>query len=191
MQIAADAAALGGARQLSLNADLDTVDSTVYDLAVANHATGVDWDLIDNDRGVHVVASRTFESFFAKLYGYDTFTVSAESDARYEPVTGADGLFPLTLDCDCADDGTPVLPNDDPGGEEQPVEEEEEPVPGCDNLYPIALSTQTLAGNAPGATLIDIYNGVQPGNFGWMSWEGTPNTPDLVARLTPPGNSHI
>lgn len=190
MQIAADAAALGGARQLSLNADSATVGTTVVDLAVANDADAdkVTWKLISNDRGVHVVAARTFDSFFAKLFGYDNFTVSAESKARYEPVTGVDKLFPLTLDCDCVDDGEPVPPNDDPEIEEPG---EEEPVPGCANLYPIALSADTLSGKNPGAQLVDIYNGVQPGNFGWMSWEGSTNTPDLIARLTPPGNSHI
>ncbi|HXF60976.1 MAG TPA: pilus assembly protein TadG-related protein, partial [Caldilineaceae bacterium] len=108
MQIAADAAALGGARQLALNADHDTVDATIRELAFANYADAVTWTLINNDRGVHVTASRTFEAFFAQLYGYDTFTVSAQAEAQYEPVTGTDNLFPLTLDCDCIDEENPL-----------------------------------------------------------------------------------
>src|SRR5690349_734315 len=33
------------------------------------------------------------------------------------------------------------------------------------NLYPIALSSQSLNGVAVGATITDIANGTQPGNF--------------------------
>lgn len=56
-------------------------------------------------------------------------------------------------------------------------------------LYPIALSAQTLNGATPGTTLGDIWNGVQAGNFGWLTWAGAPNVPTLVLSLTPPGNS--
>ncbi|MFZ4663603.1 MAG: choice-of-anchor A family protein, partial [Caldilineaceae bacterium] len=56
-------------------------------------------------------------------------------------------------------------------------------------LYPIALSSQTLAGAVPGATLGDIWNGVQSGNFGWLTWAGSPNVPTLATSLTPPGDS--
>src|SRR5262249_14898215 len=34
-----------------------------------------------------------------------------------------------------------------------------------------------------------IYNGTQPGNFGWLSWGGSPSEPTLVTSLTPPGDS--
>src|SRR5215212_9202770 len=44
----------------------------------------------------------------------------------------------------------------------------------CD-LYPIALHTQSLAGLAVGDPIPDIYNGGQPGNFGWMTWAGSPS----------------
>ncbi len=56
-------------------------------------------------------------------------------------------------------------------------------------LYPIALHSATLAGVAAGDSLGDIYNGVQPGNFGWLSWAGDVGEPALVASLTPPGDS--
>jgi len=39
----------------------------------------------------------------------------------------------------------------------------------CD-LYPIALSAQSLSNAAPGAVLCDIFNGAQSGGFGWLSW---------------------
>ena len=64
------------------------------------------------------------------------------------------------------------------------------PVPQDCKLYPIALSEQTLAGAVTGASLGDIWNGVQPGNFGWLTWVGAPNVPTLVTSLTPPGDSH-
>jgi hypothetical protein len=56
-------------------------------------------------------------------------------------------------------------------------------------LYPIALSAQSLSNASPGAVLPDIYNGSQPGNFGWLTWGGSPSVPTLVTSLTPPGNS--
>ncbi len=56
-------------------------------------------------------------------------------------------------------------------------------------LYPIALSEQSLAGISIGDTVSDIYNGGQPGNFGWLTWAGSPSVPGLVTSLTPPGNS--
>jgi hypothetical protein len=40
-----------------------------------------------------------------------------------------------------------------------------------------------------GGIIRDIYNGVQPGNFGWLTWAGSPSEPTLVTSLTPPGNS--
>ena len=59
---------------------------------------------------------------------------------------------------------------------------------GCD-LYPIALHEKSLAGLPVGAVIRDIYNGVQPGNFGWLTWAGSPNVPTLASSLTPPGDS--
>lgn len=47
-----------------------------------------------------------------------------------------------------------------------------------------------LTGAQPGDTLPDIFNGGQPGNFGWLTWSGGNGVPTLVASLTPPGNSH-
>ena len=56
-------------------------------------------------------------------------------------------------------------------------------------LYPIALSSQTLTGVQPGTVVNNIMNGKQPGNFGWLTWAGSPSVPTLAASLTPPGNS--
>ena len=62
------------------------------------------------------------------------------------------------------------------------------PGQGCE-LYPIALHQQSLVGVPVGAVIGDIYNGIQPGNFGWLTWFGSPNEPTLVKSLTPPGDS--
>jgi hypothetical protein len=56
-------------------------------------------------------------------------------------------------------------------------------------IYPIALSSQTIATATNGQVLVDIYNGSNPGNFGWLSWAGDPSEPTLVTSLQPPGNS--
>ncbi|MBN2561938.1 MAG: tandem-95 repeat protein, partial [Phycisphaerae bacterium] len=56
-------------------------------------------------------------------------------------------------------------------------------------LYPIALSADTVQGLTPGTVLVDVYNGNQPGNFGWLTWGGSPSVPTLVRSLTPPGDS--
>lgn len=57
------------------------------------------------------------------------------------------------------------------------------------NLHPIALSVTTLAGAEPGTELADIWNGSQPGNFGWLSWTGDPGEPTLNDSLSPAGDS--
>ncbi|MCB0187360.1 MAG: hypothetical protein KDE31_23995, partial [Caldilineaceae bacterium] len=62
--------------------------------------------------------------------------------------------------------------------------------PSVCQLYPIALSQQTLAGAVPGDTLGDIWNGVQPGNFGWITWAGSPSAVTVENSLTPPGDSY-
>src|SRR5581483_3516704 len=51
-------------------------------------------------------------------------------------------------------------------------------------LSPIALSQQTLSNVAPGTAINDIFNGSQPGNFGWLTWAGSPSDPTLVNSLT-------
>jgi RHS repeat-associated protein len=56
-------------------------------------------------------------------------------------------------------------------------------------LYPIALPASLFSNAVPGAVVSDILQGVQPGNFGWLSWAGSPGEPALVTSLSPPGNS--
>jgi hypothetical protein len=57
------------------------------------------------------------------------------------------------------------------------------------DLYPIALHRESLENIPVGGEIRDIYNGIQPGNFGWLTWAGSPSEPKLVKSLTPPGDS--
>ena len=63
------------------------------------------------------------------------------------------------------------------------------PIPPCE-LYPIALHISSVTGVAVGDVIPDIYNGAQPGNFGWLTWTGDPSAGTLTTSLTPPGDSH-
>jgi hypothetical protein len=63
------------------------------------------------------------------------------------------------------------------------------PTLGCD-VYPIALSWNNVRAVNPGQIITDIYNGNKPGNFGWLTWAGSPSTPTLVTSLGIPGNSY-
>jgi uncharacterized repeat protein (TIGR01451 family) len=63
------------------------------------------------------------------------------------------------------------------------------PMPACE-LYPIALHANSLEGVAVGDIIQDIFNGAQPGNFGWLTWTGDNSIPSLVTSLTPPGDSN-
>jgi hypothetical protein len=61
-------------------------------------------------------------------------------------------------------------------------------MPACE-LYPIALHTSSLNGVKVGDMIEDIFNGAQPGNFGWLTWTGDNSIPSLVTSLNPPGDS--
>ncbi|MDD4348975.1 MAG: Ig-like domain-containing protein, partial [Opitutales bacterium] len=69
---------------------------------------------------------------------------------------------------------------------------------GCGNpfdaeeclLYPIGLSASILDGLQPGSVVSNAMQGTQPGQFGWLSWQGTTDVPSLVRSLTIPGDSY-
>lgn len=62
-------------------------------------------------------------------------------------------------------------------------------VPSGLDARAMALHNRTLAGLTPGVQIVDLFNGEQPGNFGWLTWSGNPNVPTLIDNLTSPGNS--
>jgi len=58
----------------------------------------------------------------------------------------------------------------------------------CD-LFPIALPATQLSKAAPGSVIVDLPCGTSPGNFGWITWGGSPSDTTLVDSLKPPGDS--
>src|SRR6185295_14758594 len=58
----------------------------------------------------------------------------------------------------------------------------------CD-LFPIALPATQLSNAAPGSVVVDLSCGISPGNFGWITWGGSPSDTTLVDSLKPPGDS--
>jgi hypothetical protein len=56
-------------------------------------------------------------------------------------------------------------------------------------LYPIAVSKDSLAAVAVGDVVANIYNGTGPGNFGWLTWSGSSSAGVLASSLVPPGTS--
>ena len=179
MQIAADAAALGGARALANGRDTLVVDSQIRQLGQTNGAESISWHYINEGRGVHVDTGRDVPTWFARLLGYAVIPVSGASEAQYETVAATDNLFPMTFSCNCIDGGEssfidPPSDDDTTGG-------------GCP-LMPIAVWEHTFSGLAPGTTA-NIFNGTQPGNFGWLSWTGVTDAVALEESLRPPGTS--
>ncbi len=118
--------------------------------------------------GIQVSPTKSFSTYFLGVVGMSSFKASATASARtgYSP-------------------GTPG----GPGG----------------NLVPIAVNLATLSattecppgaavGSAtPGCTPLEMTQGdtVAPGQFQWMSWDGTGNAPYLCSILGPPANSPV
>ncbi len=105
-------------------------------------------------------------------------------------MTATDNLFPMTFSCNCVDGGESSYPTEDPGdtGDDGGDGGDGDTGGGGCNLYPIALSAATIAGVAQNTEIHDIFNGEQPGNFGWLSWVGDTNAPSLAASLSPPSD---
>jgi len=39
-------------------------------------------------------------------------------------------------------------------------------------LYPIALTDAAISKAIAGTTVLDVFNGIAPGKFGWLAWGG-------------------
>lgn len=63
------------------------------------------------------------------------------------------------------------------------------PAPPACPLFPIALPAATLSNASPNTVLNDVFQGQQPGHFGWLTWAGSPSVPALAHSLTAPGDS--
>jgi len=56
------------------------------------------------------------------------------------------------------------------------------------SVYPIAVSAQALSSANAGDVILDIFNGSQHGNFGWLTWSGDNSETALVTSLTGAGD---
>ena len=110
MQTAADAAALAGARSMALNKTNSQVSTEIQSLATTNGAEigTLNWGYISDNTGVQVTTQKTFDTYFARVLGFDDLTVSASSRAEYQPVKKIDKLFPMAVNCDCVEFGSEV-----------------------------------------------------------------------------------
>lgn len=59
----------------------------------------------------------------------------------------------------------------------------------CD-LYPIAISADTIASVDPGTEIKNIQEGASTGDFAWLTWTGDQSNTNLLASLTGSGNSY-
>jgi hypothetical protein len=100
MQIAADAAALAGARLLALGNSTPTqVKNEVESLATLNGADSYTLDYLNSNTEIRVTTTRTFDTFFAGIINYNPMTVSAAANARFGAVSRTGNLLPMTISC--------------------------------------------------------------------------------------------
>ncbi len=101
MQVAADAAAIAGARALADGFGESFVTTRAQELLAAN---GADTDLsivtVTDGSQVTVEAKAEVETVFAKILGLDSISVSAEAKALYGAAAEADNLMPFVVEKD-------------------------------------------------------------------------------------------
>ncbi len=149
----------------------------VDDTAVTNRETAVTIPVLANDSDVD---NNSLSVTAVSQPTNGVVVINPDNTVTYTPAPGFDGPDTFTY----------TVSDGKGGADVGTVTVDVLPVAAGCNLYPIALSAQTLVGAQPGDILPDILNGGQPGNFGWLTWTGDTNVPTLVASLTPPGNSH-
>lgn len=99
MQVAADASALAGARLLALGKNHADIGAQIQKIATNNGADTVVWDYINDETGVHVEVARSFDTWFAHLFGWNNLTTGADAEAEAFGVAGISDLLPLTTMC--------------------------------------------------------------------------------------------
>ncbi|MGF2736979.1 Ig-like domain-containing protein, partial [Marinobacter sp. DUT-1] len=57
------------------------------------------------------------------------------------------------------------------------------------SLYPIAISSSVVSSATPGQMFQNIPTGTGPGNYSWLSWDGSNDVNTLAEALLPPGTS--
>jgi len=58
------------------------------------------------------------------------------------------------------------------------------------SIFPITVPADLLQGASGGDTFQSIPLGTGPGNYNWLSWNGTNDANSIATRLQPPGNSY-
>lgn len=170
----------GGADTATVSVQVDNVNDmpvVVDDTATTNQDTEVTIGVLDNDSdsdGDILMVDSVIQP------NHGAVVINTDNTVSYTPESGFTGLDTFAY---TASDGQGGVSN-------ATVSVDVKPVAASCTLYPIALHASTLSGAQPGDTLPDIFNGTQPGNFGWLTWSGGNGVPTLVASLTPPGNSH-
>jgi Flp pilus assembly protein TadG len=110
MQLAADSAALAGARQLALGGETAQVAAEVQSLAQANAAASATWSYLPVGSGVMVTTTQTPPAYFGAIFGHNTYTVQATAAARTAPASSVGNLLPMTIQCDdMSNDGDPAF----------------------------------------------------------------------------------
>lgn len=115
--------------------------------------------------GVQVTPTKTFRTYFLGVAGVTSFNASATATAKSGPYPGSFG---------------------GPGGNLVPVAVKLDVINGLQNC---PQGSAVGSGGACNPVALTEGNHSAPGQFAWMSWNGTGNTPYLCSILGPPANS--
>ena len=122
-----------------------------------------------NAAGVTLSASRSWRPFFLGIIGVTNWSAAASATAKsgYHPGSGGGNLLPIAVS------GPTLFPSNNPQY--------------CPPGTPASSCTPiNLTGGSNGSGWTSA-----PGQFGWMSWNGTGNTPYLCSILGPPASSPV
>ena len=96
MQNAADAGALAGAQEICFG-DPDKAVDTARDYAVNRNGADNAYPYVTDDFTVTVITTKTVDSYFAGLIGYDVFTVTADASALCGVSEAAGPVWPVAF----------------------------------------------------------------------------------------------
>jgi len=149
----------------------------IDDEATTREDTAITIDVLANDSDIDGDLL-TVVSITLPMSG--TAMIHPDNTVTYTPTFGLTGIDSFTYTIVDANGGSDVAT----------VRVTVTPAPAqtCD-LYPIALHVETLAGVSEEDVVENIFNGARRGNFGWLTWAGSPSVGTLVTSLTPPGES--
>jgi len=115
--------------------------------------------------GVQVAPTKTFKTYFLGVAGVTSFNASATATAKYGFYEGTFG---------------------GPGGNLVPIAVKLDVINGLQNC---PQGSAVGSGGACNPVSLTEGNHSAPGQFAWMSWNGTGNTPYTCSILGPPANS--